>query len=249
VGASFTLRDQPVTAQTLTELDIEAPAVLRVNNPVGTVTVEPGREGVIVVQASSSVQGVFGPRTQSLLEAVRIDARSKGPEAHVEVELPETLGPETVRVNLLLTVPPNTNLDLINRAGQVRVTGVAGDLRLRSDVGDVQLREVTVQNEYDVIVDVGRIEFRGRLPQGQGEVFLRTRVGEIDVRLPAGSRFVLDAETDAGTIDAGFELEERQSGRNQGQVGGWLQGQANGGRGVRLVLRAGAGEIRVNPQP
>jgi hypothetical protein len=223
--------------------------MLWVNNPVGTVTVEPGREGVIVVQASSSVEGVFGPRTQSMLEAVQIDARSKGPEAHVEVDLPESLGPESVRVDLRLTVPPNTSLDLINRAGQVRVTGAEGDLRLRSDVGDVQLREVTVQNEYDVIVEVGRIEFQGRLPQDGGEVLLRTRVGEIDARLPAGSRFVLDAETAAGTIYTGFELEALQSGRNQAQVGGWLQGRANGGRGVRLVLRTGAGEIRVNPQP
>lgn len=72
--------------------------------------------------------------------------------------------------------------------------------------------------------------------------------GSIRVTLPPEARFVLDAKTGQGRIECAFPLNGQESGfsgrRERGQ---WLKGNSTEGTDTYLLLRAGAGDIRIEP--
>jgi hypothetical protein len=233
-----------------TQIDVGAGAPLRVVNPVGDVTVETGTEGLITVQARREVGGFLNLGTRDQLDNIQVQAATRGGRAVVEVVIPQPLRQRSAKVDLTLTVPPGTDLDIDSPVGQVRILGTRGNVRVRGDVGDVMLQDVTVPKSCDVQNNVGAIRFQGRLPQGEGEVLLCTDVGEVEVAVPEGSAFALDAETSVGDVSSGFELAGRQAGQGDGVTGQWLRGYANGqGNGVRLVLRTGTGNIDIKLTP
>lgn len=244
-----------VTETIATEIPVsqEGPASLHVSNPVGGITIRRGREGVIEVQATKRASSFLGSRNHRLLAETRVRTEINRQPIGIEVDLPDVsdapLIGGNVAVDLLITVPRDISLDIISNVGDVGVTDVQGNLRVRSDVGDVRLQDVVVVEECDVMTNVGGIDFRGRLPEREGEVLLQTDVGDIDVAVPAGSQFALDAETNVGEVQSGFELRDAQSGPANEVTGRWLKGGVNtDANGVSVVLRAQTGDIEVEPQ-
>jgi DUF4097 and DUF4098 domain-containing protein YvlB len=81
-------------------------------------------------------------------------------------------------------------------------------------------------------------------------VVLKTEAGNIDVAVPADSRFTLDAESEAGSVDAKFDLDDPQSGSVRGEAGEWLKGSVNGSQASpNVILRTESGNIRITPLP
>ena len=233
-----------------TEFNVDPGMSLRVVNPVGDVTIEAGTEGVVTVSARRQVRAPLNVGARDLLDDIRVDVVARGGQAFVEVTLPEDTRLRSASVDLRLAVPAGIDLDVDNRVGQTHLFGTRGNLQVRGGVGDVVLGDVTVPESCDVQNDVGAIRFQGRLPEGAGQVRLRTGVGEVEVAVPEGSAFALDAETGVGDVSSGFELAGRQAGKGDGITGAWLRGYANGrGNGVRLVLRTGTGDIDIKPTP
>jgi hypothetical protein len=233
-----------VSETIVTELAADSPASLEVRNQVGKITIVPGPEGIIQVEAEKEVRVRSRARSQELLNAIQIRTDPQNGTARVVVDLPQTRANENVSVDLRIRVPQRTDLGVVNNVGEINVEGIVGDIRVRNDVGAVALRDVNVTGEADVQTDTGDVEFSGRLPEAQGQVLLRSAVGSIQVRVPASSRFALDAETNLGQIESNFVVDEAQAG---GQLGHWLRGSVNGGIGVDLVLRTETGSIRLQP--
>jgi DUF4097 and DUF4098 domain-containing protein YvlB len=222
---------------------VDTPASLTVVNPVGKVTVRAGDGDRIDVRATKTVRALTPGRAQELLTRIGIRAESAGNQARIRVDFPETRGFRTASVDLVITVPRRTQLDIEIRVGQIHVDGVEGSMRLRSRVGDIRLRNVVLPGDSEVETDVGEVRFTGRLPR-EGEVTFTTQVGEIRIELPEDSRFILDAKTDVGDIHSEFTLEERESER-AGAVGQTLRGRVGADPEVTLVLRAQTGDIEV----
>jgi hypothetical protein len=66
--------------------------------------------------------------------------------------------------------------------------------------------------------------------------------------VPADSRFTLDAESEAGSVNAKFELDDPQSGSVRGEAGEWLKGSVNGSQASpNVILRTESGNIGVTP--
>ncbi|MFN2225177.1 MAG: hypothetical protein ACK2UY_02700, partial [Anaerolineae bacterium] len=58
------------------------------------------------------------------------------------------------------------------------------------------------------------------------------------------------AETNLGSIESDFVVDEAQAGGGSGgQLGHWLRGSVNGGAGVELVLRSETGSISISLGP
>jgi hypothetical protein len=237
-----------VSEATITELAAGTPAILTVQNKVGEVNIVAGQDGSIRIEAEKEARGRDRGRSQELLNAIRVRIVPEGEAVRVAVDLPPTGPNENVKVDLQIQVPHRTNLDILNRVGEVNVEGVRGNLVVRNDVGSVVLRDVDVAGEAEVETGTGDVEFTGRLPENQGRVLLNSRVGGLQVRIPASSRFVLDAETNLGSIEASFVVDDGQgSGGSDRGLGHRLQGNVNGGEGVDLVLRSGTGSISLRP--
>jgi hypothetical protein len=240
----------------VSEVAVESPATLTVHNPAGTVTIRTGpQDDRIVVEATKEADSVFGRQAERLADQVDVQIEGEGSEARVEVALPEASGIGFARVNLVITVPEETHLDVVNEAGHVQIQGTKGDIRVRSEAGNLRIEDVTVAHNCDVMNAAGSISFEGELPEpGAGgepwEVVLKTEAGNIDVAVPADSRFTLDAESEAGSVDAKFDLDDPQSGSVRGEAGEWLKGSVNGSQASpNVILRTESGNIRITPLP
>lgn len=237
----------------VSEVSVEAPASLQVRNPVGDVTIRtgPGPDRV-VVQATKQGRSLRRRWAENVVEEMEVRVMPQGSEVRVHVVLPESSGLRTARVDLLVTVPEETDLDVVNDAGHVSITGVEGSVRVRSATGALRMTDVTLVGECDVMNVTGDITFEGRLAApGSGEpwrALLRTETGDIQFLVPPDSRFTLDAESETGSVGSKLELQEVQSGRGQGDVGRWLKGGVNMEPGAReVILRTETGTIVVAP--
>ena len=229
-----------------TELHVDTPASLTVINAVGNVTIHVGADDRISVRATKVARAASREDAQALLKRIAIHTESTPEGARIEVKLPENLHRRAANVDLEITVPRRTALDLQVGVGDVRVDGTEGDVRLRTDVGDVWLRDVTLVREGDVRTDVGDLHFTGRLP-ATGQTAFVARIGSIHVTLPTDSRFALDAETGVGTIHCQFDLQDKRSKRTTALH--WeLHGRVGANPGGALTIRTQMGDIHVEAQ-
>ena len=233
-----------VSETTITEIAADTPAALEIRSQVGEITVVTGPEGTIQIEAEKEARARNRGRSEELRNAIRVRVDRQNGTARVVVDLPQTGANENVSVDLHVRVPHRTSLDITNNVGEVSIEGVTGDIRVQNDVGSIVLKGVDVTQEADVQTDTGDVEFSGRLSESQGRVLLRSGVGGLQVRVPADARFALDAETNLGSIESSFVVDEAQAG---GQLGHWLRGSVNGGVGVDLVLRSETGSISLQP--
>ena len=119
-----------------------------------------------------------------------------------------------------LRVPEGTPLDLETSNGPVRVTGAAAPVAVRTSNGPVTLAGVTsavsvetsngpisVQADdatADLRTSNGALTFAGSLRAGNHA--FETSNGPIELRLPTGSSFTVDAETSNGSTSTDFPL-------------------------------------------
>lgn len=133
--------------------------------------------------------------------------------------------------------------------GNLTAENVQGPFHLTSETRDVNVRDFT--GNLEIQVDRGDLELR---PARQsGRIDARTRNGEVDLVLPSGAKFDLNASTSRGEIsnEYGAPLKLETVGR-----GASLRG-SNGGppvtvttdRGSITVRRAGTAEPPAPPAP
>lgn len=233
----------------VSEIAIGTPATVEVFNTAGNVTIRAGEaDDVVAVEATKEARAVFDREGARLLQEVQVLVDGNGSRATIRVTGVEGIGLGTVSVNLDITVPQETDLIIINEAGNVLVQGTEGSIRVRNDAGNTRLEDVTVTEFIDVQTSAGNIDCEARVPRRpQWEVALRTQVGNVSLAVPEDSAFTLDAETEVGSVVSGFELEELQTG---GTVGQWLRGGANMTPvSPNVTLRSAAGNIRIEPLP
>jgi hypothetical protein len=191
-----------------------------------------GSVAVTVDHGSVEVQSVTGP----------VEVESRGGRLHGGVDVRSVTGPLTIR----------------SERGQVEIDGVRGDVALTTDRADIEAEDVrgdvvASSQRGDIVLEEiagsvratsGRgsieVEFSGP-PQGA----IETGRGGIEVRVPAGAGFDLDARTERGEIEV-----EPGSGREEDD-GSLLDRDAavvravHGG-GSALRLRTGRGSIRIS---
>lgn len=249
-GASVVgFSDQARVTETIsTELPVEQPASLTINNRVGDISISAGDTDVIQVQATKRASAFTDSWARDTLKRVDVRAESSGTAARITVDVPTDLRFRSAGVDFEIVVPQDIDLDIVNNVGDISVLATTGSLRLRSNVGDITLSDVVARQDYDVEADVGDIVFEGQLPEDAGATQLKTRVGQITVSLPENSQFMLDAETNVGNITTEFDLQNRQA--DQAGPGQMLKGYVNtDANGVQLVLRTNTGDIDVARGP
>jgi len=245
-----------VQERVVREVGISSPGTLEVRNRWGNVTIEAnGTRDVIEVDARKEARSVFGQQGERLLQEVQVVVDGDGTRASVHVTGLEGVRFGEVSVDLLITVPEEMDVIVLNEAGNILVKGTEGSIRVRNEAGNVRLEDVTVTESIDVASSAGNVVFEGRLPElgtepVGWEVLLKTQAGNVEFSVPADSAFTLSAETEVGLVNSGFELQDMESGRLDGNVGHWLKGGVNRSWGSpNVILRTTAGNITVKPLP
>lgn len=122
--------------------------------------------------------------------------------------------------------------------GEIRVTGATGTIDARSSNG----RATVEASDAVVAVDTssGEIRFSGSLAPGDSR--LATSNGAVQVTLPAGATFALDASTSNGRITVGFPITTSGAASEtlvQGRIGDVPE--------VAIEIETSNGDVTVEP--
>jgi hypothetical protein len=139
-------------------------------------------------------------------------------------------------VEFTLAVPPRSTLELITNAGNISVTNIDGQMKLRADAGSIQATQVTLSGHSVLKTDAGSITFAGALDP-VGDYKLSTDLGNVNVTLPTNASFNLEAKTDLGAVTTNLPLMQQQRTKLSGLVGS--------GPHPRLKVTTDLGSVRV----
>jgi hypothetical protein len=171
---------------------------LVVHNEAGSIHVHAGSAGnAVTVKTKRHTRRVGRAGTSSwVCYAQSVD----GNEVRAEVDrvyAPGTSLPQPIDFEIL--VPGHADLELLTGVGDIRVTGISGQLSLRSDVGSITVRGGLLTGNAVLKTSLGSVTFHGALDPS-GTYQFATETGSVQVILPDDSAFELDASTQFGTI-------------------------------------------------
>jgi len=101
------------------------------------------------------------------------------------------------------TVPSAADLHLKTNTGGIDVTGISGQLSLRSETGSLAATQGVLAAGSQLSTNTGTVTFDGAIgPQGSYQ-FL-TNTGSVNVTLPGTPAFHVDASTNTGSVWTDF---------------------------------------------
>lgn len=236
-------------------------ARVRVINSLGRVEVTGSPESTTVqVQGEKRARGASRERAEEALQQVDVDIRNDRGTIVVKVERPWGGWPFLhflaghATVDLALTVPAQSDVRVDADLGDVTVSGVTGELELSSDMGTIRASDIggdltahanmgkievfgaELADQMEINADMGSIEFEG-LPARRS--VLSSNMGSIQIGLPAGRSFDIDARVSMGSVDIGLPFSGvREGQRARGTLG-------TGTPAGSLELRSNMGSIEI----
>jgi DUF4097 and DUF4098 domain-containing protein YvlB len=136
-----------------------------------------------------------------------------------------------------ISAPPDTSVTIKNYVGEIELRGINGHVSINSIDSNVHLNNID-SPAVDVRVTTGDIYFDGELHDG-GAYSFQSMKGDLDITLPSGTPFNLNARALSENINLGsFVNSLTGSSRGpKGVAGTHLRG------GARLTLTTYAGRI------
>jgi DUF4097 and DUF4098 domain-containing protein YvlB len=164
---------------------------------------------------------------------VTIEDRVSGDDITISTKRNLRMG----RADFEVSLPPETSLTIKNIVGNIDLRGITGHISVESIDSDVRLVKVN-SPAVDVLVTSGDVFFDGELHEG-GSYSLQSIKGDLDVTLPSGTPFNLNARALSENINLGSFLSSLTGSSRgpKGFSGSYLKG------GCRLTLTAYAGRI------
>ena len=104
-------------------------------------------------------------------------------------------GFDNCSVDLDITMPPETALQISITTGDVRVDGSAGPLQVRSATGDIT---ATGLRTADPVLEAGVGDVSAHFAAPPDEVHVSSTTGDVVVGVPAGQEYLVRARTSTG---------------------------------------------------
>ncbi len=227
-------------------VDVRAPVRLTVDVPVGDITIKVASDQQVRATATVRAWGANRTRGQAILDQITVSLEQTGDQVQVKVTGLEGIRnvPRSPQVDVVISVPRDTAIQLDTNVGQVHIAGTRGNMALKVDVGEVILTDVLPADRLEIETRVASIELEAGLAPG-ATYQLTSDVGRIAVRLPADSAFRLDSRSDIGDVRVDFPVAGQSS--REGIVGKDVRGTVGTNPTASLSLRSRVGEITVRP--
>jgi hypothetical protein len=234
-------------------------ATLKVDNLLGDIEIRGGgAAGKVDINAT---QHAFAPdqaTAEQRLSEFRIEPVVGGDRIMLKPQYP----PEKVystgntdRVDIVVSVPQDINLDLNSDLGNTSIKNVNGSIQVNTNLGDVTIDSakggIQVRDDLGTIRmtgssltgnmaltnNLGDIEFSGVFA-APGSHDISAKMGIVKVTLPPDSSFNLDSRVDFGSIKDGFGITKVGQQNNHE-----LRGSAGSDPQVNLKVTVGQGEF------
>lgn len=202
--------------------------VLDIQNFAGSVTVRPGDSGAVHVVAAKRAG------TQRSLDRIKITVSEQGGGLSIRSRVSPPVS--NASVELEITTPADTRLNVDTGAGAVEVRGITGPISVDSGAGQVDLRGA----RGPVIVDLGagQIIYEGA---PSGDCHFGTGAGEIVLLLPNDLNMEVDLSTGIGAVGVDYRVDGQVKPREvRGIIGDGSQGT--------ISAHTGAGAITLKRQ-
>jgi hypothetical protein len=174
----------------------EAPR-LEIDNFAGSVTVRAGERGEMRLIAVK--QGPPGTN----LDRVQVEISERANGLLIRTRKPSSLS--NASVQLEVTVPAGTQLDLHTGAGNTEVRGLRSDVKVDTGAGDVTIADMTGDLDADTgsgSMTINGVSGRIQADTGSGSVHINSVAGDLDAHTGSGSMEVREASGPA-RLDSG----------------------------------------------
>ncbi len=204
--------------------EVSTPLQLTLDVNVGQVTIREGAAGEVRISVLKRAWGENRSQAEDYLDDFEVRLKQTAQDS-IEIETDLTarlrrLG-RTPSADFEITVPRDSELEITTNVGNVQVSGVEGRFDIRSNVGDVTLRDVRFEDDSEI----------------------RSDVGNIDLRLPDDVAFTFSAETNVGNIDVEFPVRNERADKRV--VGGSLEGEIGQSPTAEVELHTNTGNIKI----
>jgi hypothetical protein len=232
------------TAQSF-EFSVGVTPTIVVRNPIGTVTVQPGAASQVGIQATKTIRGVLlGGNGLDAIEKVTVSAEQSGDRITVTVKHPKQMFMnKVVTVEIVVTTPDRSNLDLQVDAGNIELRGGSGAAIAQVDAGNVRTDSFTFLGSSRVEIDAGNATLDAALAEG-ALLDVRVDAGNARLHLPHDTAANLDAAVDAGSLKiSGWNVEIKHE-----IVSHKARGPLASATNSTLRVRVDAGNISLAPR-
>jgi len=146
-GADFAVFNVPLVSASAEEskslkIDAEKPVTLSVNDDAGDVSIVGGDVEAVEIQIVKTGYGSSDARAQAALENIQYEIRQNGNAITIIYKLDGRQTREVNTVDLIITVPTETIVEIENGFGVVNVADVNGGVDISSDFGDVTVKNI-----------------------------------------------------------------------------------------------------------
>lgn len=217
VLAALTLGRTPATATFDKTFSVGGVPTLVIHGQLGSVHVNAGSAGQVLLHATKRVRVLTHAQAQSELDAITITTNQTGNVVTIEVNNTFAGGPRlfnTQEIDLNVTTPANTNLNVVERAGSLDATGLTGTLMAEVNAGSVTLDNMTMADGSLLRVNAGSLSVDGAL-QSHASLTVNVNAGSLDLTLPKNTSAHLDASASAGSVHVnGWDIAQTHEGAN-----------------------------------
>ena len=202
---------------------VDGAPTLDISSFAGSVAIWSGEEGIVRVVATQKAS------SRSRLD--RIELSMSGDKNRVVVKVKELFPQSNASVDLEITAPAGSRLNLDLGAGPVEVGDITGRIDIHNGAGTVEVRGA--RGAASVDVGAGQITYQG---SPSGDCRFQTGVGEIILRLPPVLDMAVDVSTGLGAVRVDFPVDGAVSKSSvEGIIGDGSQGSICAHTGIGAI--------------
>ncbi len=167
----------------------------------GNLTITSGGDGQVHVQVTKRARGgIFGRADEHDLDAVRVNVTQDGNRITVDADTHHiSLLGKHVTIDIDITAPASSALDLRLAAGNTTIRGISGVVTSKVDAGYMDLIDVTLADRSRLQVNAGNLTAHGGLAVG-ASLDVQVNAGNARFTLPREMATYLDARAQAGNV-------------------------------------------------
>jgi uncharacterized cupredoxin-like copper-binding protein len=222
VVAAMTFTSAPATATLDKTFSFSGTPTLVVHGGASSVHINPGGNGQVTLHVSNQVRAITHALAQSELDAIDVTTSQSGNVITIQQDDSRDLGWHffnSRRIDLTITAPANTNLNIIEDAGSIDVTGFTGKVTTQVNAGSATLSNMTMATGSSLRVNAGSLDIDGALQSGASLVVV-VDAGSADVTLPHNTSAHLNASASAGSVSVnGWDIPELHDAANVTAIG------------------------------
>ncbi|HEY1388635.1 MAG TPA: hypothetical protein VGF38_08825 [Ktedonobacterales bacterium] len=246
VLAAIAFNSTPASATVDKTFSVTGVPTLMIDSAAGSVHINRGTDGQITLHATKRVRALTHSQAQSALDAITITTTQSGNQVTIQEDNTDAggwffNGFQRAQIDLIVTAPANTNLDVSENAGTLTASGFTGQLVAHVNAGSATLSSVTMAKGSSLSVNAGSLTVDGALQPG-ASLFVEVSAGSADVTLPQDTSAHLDASASAGSLNVnGWNIAENHNAANT-----TASGDLNPNPTGTITIRVNAGSASLN---